>query len=172
MTRRTMLETLRKRREDDDKGFTLIELMVVILIIAILIAIAIPTFLGAQKRAKDRAAQSDLRNALSAARTLATDFEGAFCASTCATTTNASLASALISEEGALTFSPGSNPASGEPLVGVAVASFTNAAGDTIANGELFLTRRSKSGKMFGLKATSDGGVTYCQASGSLTAGG
>ena len=59
---------LGERRQDED-GFTLIELMVVILIIAILIAIAIPTFLGARQKAQDRAAQSDLRNALTAAKT-------------------------------------------------------------------------------------------------------
>ena len=52
-----------KSRRDEDEGFTLIELMVVVLIIAILIAIAIPTFLGARQRAQDRAAQSSLRNA-------------------------------------------------------------------------------------------------------------
>ena len=68
-----MLELLRKRREDEDRGFTLIELMVVVLIIAILIAIAIPTFLGARKRAQDRAAQSNLRNALTAEKTFYTD---------------------------------------------------------------------------------------------------
>src|SRR5687768_8415807 len=68
-----MLEILRKRREDEDQGFTLIELMVVVLIIAILIAIAIPTFLGARKRAQDRAAQSNLRNALTAEKTYYTD---------------------------------------------------------------------------------------------------
>jgi type IV pilus assembly protein PilA len=59
----------------DDKGFTLIELMVVVLIIAILIAIAIPTFLGLRRRAQDRAAQSDLRNALTAAKAYYTDDE-------------------------------------------------------------------------------------------------
>lgn len=68
-----MLELLRKRREDEDRGFTLIELMVVVLIIAILIAIAIPTFLGARKRAQDRAAQSNVRNALTAEKTHYTD---------------------------------------------------------------------------------------------------
>ncbi|HUR48349.1 MAG TPA: prepilin-type N-terminal cleavage/methylation domain-containing protein, partial [Acidimicrobiales bacterium] len=72
-----MLESFRRRREDE-QGFTLIELMVVVLIIAILIAIAIPTFLGAQDRARDRAAQSDLRNAFTAAKSIATDFEGAW----------------------------------------------------------------------------------------------
>ena len=49
-------------RRDDERGFTLIELMVVILIIAILLAIAVPTFLGARERAADRAAQSNVRN--------------------------------------------------------------------------------------------------------------
>lgn len=67
------LQALARRRRDDEEGFTLIELMVVVLIIAILIAIAIPTFLGARTRAQDRAAQSSLRNALTAAKTAYTD---------------------------------------------------------------------------------------------------
>src|SRR3982750_1020109 len=66
------------RNHDEEDGFTLIELMVVVLIIAILIAIAIPTFLGAQDRARDRGAQSNLRNAITAAKTPATDQAGLF----------------------------------------------------------------------------------------------
>ena len=65
--------SLATRRRDEEQGFTLIELMVVVLIIAILIAIAIPTFLGARQRAQDRAAQSDLRNGLTAEKTEYTD---------------------------------------------------------------------------------------------------
>ena len=64
-----MLEAIKGRRERDDEGFTLIELMVVLLIIAILMAIAIPTFLGARNTANARAAQSDLTNALTAEQT-------------------------------------------------------------------------------------------------------
>src|SRR5438552_14692590 len=66
-------ELLAHRHRDDQQGFTLIELMVVVLIIAILIAIAIPTFLGARKRAQDRATQSDLRNALTNEQVYYTD---------------------------------------------------------------------------------------------------
>jgi type IV pilus assembly protein PilA len=69
-----LLKMLRQRIQDD-KGFTLIELMVVVLIIAILIAIAIPTFLGLRQRAQDRAAQSELRNGLTAAKAFYTDGE-------------------------------------------------------------------------------------------------
>ena len=69
-----MLKMLRNRIQDD-KGFTLIELMVVVLIIAILIAIAIPTFLGLRERAQDRAAQAELRDGLTAAKAYYTDDE-------------------------------------------------------------------------------------------------
>jgi type IV pilus assembly protein PilA len=69
-----MLKRIREASQDD-KGFTLIELMVVVLIIAILIAIAIPTFLGLRERAQDRAAQAELRDALTAAKAFYTDDE-------------------------------------------------------------------------------------------------
>lgn len=70
-----MTRIMNRMQRDDERGFTLIELMVVVLIIAILIAIAIPTFLGARKRAQERAAQSSARNAFTAAKTIFTDTE-------------------------------------------------------------------------------------------------
>jgi prepilin-type N-terminal cleavage/methylation domain-containing protein len=51
-----MRDNLRNQR-----GFTLIELMIVILIVAILVAIAVPVFLSARTNAQKRTCQSNLR---------------------------------------------------------------------------------------------------------------
>jgi type IV pilus assembly protein PilA len=65
-----MLTAIKQRLErDEEQGFTLIELMVVLLIIAILLAIAIPTFLGARNTANARSTQENLRNSLTAEQT-------------------------------------------------------------------------------------------------------
>ena len=50
----------------NDRGFTLVELMMVVLIIAILLAVAIPMFFGARQRAQDRTAQANLTTAAKA----------------------------------------------------------------------------------------------------------
>ena len=56
-----------------EKGFTLIELMIVIAIIGILAAIAIPQFTAYRQRGFNAACQSDLRNAATAQEAYYTD---------------------------------------------------------------------------------------------------
>ncbi len=58
---------IKLRRKRDQKGFTMVELMIVIAIIGIMAAIAIPNFMRYKKNAEDVAALSAARNAYTAA---------------------------------------------------------------------------------------------------------
>jgi type IV pilus assembly protein PilA len=149
-----MLKLLRNRIQDD-KGFTLIELMVVVLIIAILIAIAIPTFLGLRERAQDRGAQAELRDGLTAAKAFYTDDE---------TYGDGAGAGADFDDAAAEAIEPSLDWAGGEPNI-------NSAAGDTVV-----LTQESESGTFFciqddegetfyGEGATEAAAVTACTAS-------
>jgi len=58
-----------------DRGFSLVELALVITIIGVLVAIAVPNFIGSRSSANDRAAQASLRLALSLAKAAYTSDE-------------------------------------------------------------------------------------------------
>jgi type IV pilus assembly protein PilA len=144
---RNAIAKLRTRRDGDERGFTLIELMVVVLIIAILIAIAIPTFLGARQRAQDKAAQSSLRNALTAAKTIYTDSE----------TYADATAAALGTTEPSLTFpGTGTGGASTTPKE----VSFVSPSANLITMGS-----ESKSGKCFWITDNTQGPGTRFNSS-------
>lgn len=63
---------------DDQRGFTLVELLVVILVIAILAAIAIPVFLRQREKAWTSQVQSALKNAATAIESYGTETGGVY----------------------------------------------------------------------------------------------
>jgi type IV pilus assembly protein PilA len=124
----------------DERGFSLIELMTVILMVGILTSIALPMFLGARVRASDRAAQANVRNAFSAEKAHYTD-----------TLTYTEDPATLSSLEAALTYVTGDTPLAGD-VVYLHVHPVPN---------EVYLSAMSDSGTCWYLREVDGGGPEF-----------
>jgi type II secretory pathway pseudopilin PulG len=132
------------QRWRDERGFTVLELMIVVSTISALLGISGPTFTGAQARARDRIAQADLRTAYVEAEVTYYDRYDFSTAN----------AAGLSQMDPAIPFADG----------GPAVTATPDRIFVSVASGPQWLgVKYSKSSTYFGLAAIAGAAVTRCK---------
>jgi type IV pilus assembly protein PilA len=106
----------------NNKGFTLIELMIVVVIIGILAAIAIPNFINMQARAKEASVKSNCHTVQLAAEDFAVQSDGVYAADVGTDVTPFGDTIIAMLPGGALLTNPFTKAAT-EPIDGAAVTS-------------------------------------------------
>ncbi|MDI6727521.1 MAG: prepilin-type N-terminal cleavage/methylation domain-containing protein [Thermodesulfovibrionales bacterium] len=91
-----MFEIIKRMKKRDERGFTLVELLIVIAIIAILAAIAIPQFTQYRQKALEGGMVSDAKNAATQLESLFSDDQSYAAANGTTCTATAAIGSATI----------------------------------------------------------------------------
>lgn len=132
-----MLERVRNRSQEES-GFTLVELLVVMLILGILAAIAVPSFFSQRDKAKDADAKALTRTAQTAMETYANENEGQYTGATSA---------ALIAIEDTLNNADGGDGSgNGDALAVGNIGADTYSVTVTASTGNTFTIARAANG--------------------------
>jgi type IV pilus assembly protein PilA len=149
-----MILKLRQRMAQEESGFTLVELLVVMLILGLLAAIAIPAFFNQRDKAKDSSAKEAVRTAETAMETFATDHGGSY---------NGAGPGDLVNIESTLSnvYDPTATP----PVTNLSVAEPSGTTGDT-ADKSYKVTVTSDTGNTFSITRHDDGTTDLTCATG------